>query len=67
LLGHLARNIVKLALNTRIRTRVVVTVHPIFVFEKMKQFVAVDIISAIEIGVDKGGFTPISQVIQVFA
>jgi hypothetical protein len=63
----LAWNIVKLALDSRIRARIIITIHPVFVFEKVKQFVSVDVISAIEIGVDERGFATVSQVIHAFA
>ena len=57
----------ELALNARIRTRVVITVDAILVFQQIVKRIAVDVIPALEIGIDQHRFGIAALKIQFFA
>jgi hypothetical protein len=62
-----ALHVEELALNAGIRTRVIVAVDAIFVFQQIVKRVAVDEIPALEIGIDEHRFALIALEIQVVA
>ena len=57
----------ELALNAWIRTRIVVAVDAVLVFQQVIQRIAVDVIPALEIGIDEHRFTLVALEIEVVA
>ena len=60
-------NIVKLALDARIRARVVVGINAIFILHQMEQLITVDEEPAVEIGINQCRLTSVFQIRQIVA